>query len=79
MYFLLFWGAKCLNSSFSPSEIKDFIRFAEDCKTRRIEFTDQCCGGKTDVGHSGAIKRMDDIVSACKYQLNLIQPSRPRW
>ncbi len=59
------WDKSCY-SKLDDKEIQQIKRFAEICHKHRIEFSKNCCNGKIDKGHHGAIQKMENLIEKCE-------------
>ena len=62
------WDKKCLYNT-EYHELNQIVDFAKTCKTQRIDFTNSCCDGQSDEGHSGAILKMENIIEICNHEI----------
>ena len=55
------WNKKCLEGM-STNELNEIIIMSNQCARLRKGFTEDCCRGRSDRGHLGAIQRMEKIA-----------------
>ena len=63
------WNKRCTFHD-NKEELKDSIKFAQKCKDQRLEFQDKCCDKEWDIGHQGAVLKMDNIIHYCQSTLD---------
>lgn len=66
------WNSKCKIRD-DPIFLKRTIKFAQQCKDQRIEFTGECCDNNRDNGHTGAVIKMSKIIDKCEEYLEEIE------
>lgn len=68
------WDSKCTVHD-NPRSLKKIIKFAQQCKDQRIEYTGKCCNNSWDEGHKGAVIKMSHIIDKCEKSLEKINES----
>src|SRR3990172_5207142 len=58
------WTKKCLRNM-KPEELEAVRSNAENCADQRAEYQVECCDGKVDEGHIGAIDKMAKLMKSC--------------
>lgn len=63
------WNDKCIKDM-TTSKLKSILKSAEECRDLRIYFQNDCCKGKIERGHLGAIERMERIAKKCDNEIS---------